>query len=76
MQIINKNNEVITGTMYLKSVLAGIIGFFSFLLIIPLIPLLSVFVLWLGLTGCLELTNPFKKPEEVMVENAHVQIGR
>ena len=34
------------------------------LLIIPFFPLLALYVLWLGFTGCLELTQLFKNTQE------------
>lgn len=48
---------------YLKSIVAGISGFILLIAIMPLFPLLALYVLWLGFTGNMEYNPITQKPE-------------
>ena len=70
MKIVNMNNKESTGMEYIKSVIAGFSGLLFMLLITPLMPLLGIYVLWMGLTGSLEFNpltqfNQIKEDDEI-----------
>ena len=48
---------------YIKSIVAGISGFILLIAIMPLFPLLALYVLWLGFTGNMEYNPITQKPE-------------